>query len=60
LEFAQDLKENWPDAAVDVETLTDAFLQARYSPQPIESEQVHPIKEHWKRLRARLRRRQEQ
>jgi hypothetical protein len=58
LEFAQDLKENWPDAEVDVETLTDAFLQARYSPQPIEVEQVNPVKEHWKQLRARLRRRQ--
>lgn len=59
LEFAQDLKENWPDAEVDVETLTDAFLRAQYSPQPIAAEQVNPVKEHWKRLRARLRRRQE-
>ncbi len=59
LEFAQDLKENWPDAEVDVETLTDAFLQARYSPQPIAAEYVNPVKEHWKRLRAHLRRRQE-
>lgn len=55
LEFAQDLKKNWPDAEVDVEKLTDAFLQARYSPQPIEAKQVNPIKVHWKRLRARLR-----
>lgn len=57
LEFAQDLKENWPDAEVDVEEVTAAFLQARYSPQPIEVEHVNPIKEHWKQLRARLRRR---
>lgn len=60
LEFAQDLKENWPDAELDVEKLTGAFLQARYSPQPIAAEQVNPVKAHWKRLRARLRRRQEQ
>lgn len=58
LEFAHDLKENWPDAEVDVETLTNAFLQAQYSPQPIEAEQVNPVKAHWKQLRARLRRRQ--
>jgi ADP-heptose:LPS heptosyltransferase len=58
LEYAQDLKENWPDAEIDVENLTDAFLQARYSPQPIEIEQVNPIKVHWKKLRGQLRRRQ--
>jgi hypothetical protein len=58
LEYAQDLKENWPDAEIDVENLTDAFLQARYSPQPIEIEQVNPVKAHWKKLRAQLRRRQ--
>ena len=58
LEFARDLKENWPDAEADVETLTNAFLHARYSPQPIETEQVNLIKERWKQLRARLRRRQ--
>lgn len=60
LEFARDLKENWPDAEVDVEKLTDAFLQAQYSPQPIEAKQVNPVKVHWKRLRARLRRRDEE
>jgi hypothetical protein len=60
LEFARDLKENWPDAEADVEKLTDAFLQAQYSPQPIEAKQVNPIKVHWKRLRARLRRRDEE
>jgi hypothetical protein len=58
LEYARDLKENWPDAEDDVEKLTEAFLQARYSPQPIAAEEVHPIKAYWKRLRARLRRRQ--
>lgn len=57
LEYARDLKENWPESEIDVEKLTDAFLQARYSPQIIETQQVSPVKEHWKRLRARLRRR---
>ena len=27
-EFAADLKENWPEAEVDIEALTDAFLHA--------------------------------
>ncbi|RMG89781.1 MAG: DUF4129 domain-containing protein [Chloroflexi bacterium] len=55
LEYAHDLKENWPEADTDVESLTDAFLKAQYSPSPIVDEEVHPVKVHWKRLKARLR-----
>ncbi|MCP4423247.1 MAG: DUF4129 domain-containing protein [Chloroflexi bacterium] len=55
LEYARDLKENWPDAEMDVESLTDAFLKARYSPKPVDKQEVNPIKRHWKRLRAALR-----
>lgn len=55
LEFAEDLKENWPDAEDDIEALTGAFLRARYSPQPIEKETINPIKRRWKQLRANLR-----
>ena len=57
LEFSHDLKENWPEAEGDVESLTDAFLKARYSPQPIEKQDIDPVKQHWKQLRASLRRR---
>jgi hypothetical protein len=56
LEFAHDLKEELPDAEMDVEALTDAFLKARYSPQPIEKEDVNPVKRRWKQLRANIRR----
>ncbi len=58
LEYARDLKETWPDAETDVEALTSAFLKARYSSKPIVEQEVHPIKRHWKKLRANLRRRQ--
>ena len=60
LEFANDLKENWPDVEADVESLTDAFLRARYSPKPIEPAAVSPVRKRWRRLRARLRQRREQ
>lgn len=56
LEFAQDLKEQFPDAEIDVEELTDAFVKARYTPQPIEEEEVDPVKKRWKQMRGRLRR----
>ena len=56
LEFAQDLKETWPDTETEVDDLTQAFLEARYSPRPIEKPTATTIKERWKTLRTRLRR----
>lgn len=55
LEYARDLKGRFPDAEEDVEALTQAFVHARYSDHPVEGEEVNPIKERWKRIKARLR-----
>jgi hypothetical protein len=55
-EYATDLKSTWPDADEEIDTLTGAFLEARYSRQPIEPRDVHPIREVWKRVRQALRR----
>lgn len=60
LEYAEDLKESWPDTEIDVEELTEAFLKARYSPQLIDKDEVNPVKRRWKHLRANLRRRGKQ
>lgn len=57
LEFAKDLKEAWPESDTDVDALTQAFLEARYSPQPIEAPKANTIKQLWKTLRTTLRRR---
>lgn len=57
LEFMADLKESWPEAEAEIDLLTDAFLKARYSPQPIAKEELNPIKAKWKRAKARLRKR---
>lgn len=57
LEFAQDLIDGWPDAETDVDSLTNAFLKARYSGQPVVKDDVHPIKHHWRRFRSKLRQR---
>jgi hypothetical protein len=56
-EYATDLKENWPDTETAVDELTEAFLHARYSRQPVTEEEIPPIKAQWQRLKARLRRR---
>jgi hypothetical protein len=56
-EYQADLQSTWPEAGVEIEQLTGAFLEARYSRQPIEPRQVNPIREVWKRVRQALRRR---
>jgi hypothetical protein len=56
LEYVRDLKDQWPEAEVDVDSLTDAFLEARYSPRPVEKEAVHPVKQTWQRVKSSLRR----
>ena len=54
-EYAQDLKENWPEAEESVDDLTQAFLKARYSDQPINEEDLPPVKDSWKSVRRELR-----
>lgn len=56
LEYVNDLKESWPEYAEEIEELTEAFLAARYSAQPVEKGLANAIKSTWKRLRASLRR----
>lgn len=54
-EFAADLTESWPEAEPDFESLTEAFIKARYSPKPIPKEELSPVKARWKRIKASLR-----
>ena len=54
LEFARTLDEEWPDAEMDIEALTDAFLAARYAPVEIEREQVTQTQEAWRRVMRAL------
>lgn len=56
-EYAADLKENWPDTETAVDELTEAFLHARYSRQPVTEEEIPPIKAQWERLKTSLRKR---
>jgi hypothetical protein len=54
-EYAQDLKEKWPESSTEVDELTEAFLAARYSKRPFTPDDIPPIKARWQRLKARLR-----
>ena len=55
LEYAQELKNTWPESDHELEELTDAFIEARYSPQPIEKEEANLVRELWQTLKLRLR-----
>jgi hypothetical protein len=57
LEYAEDLKDNWPEVEEEVEALTDAFLKARYSDKPIASDDVPEVKETWKDVRRQIKKR---
>ena len=55
LEYTDQLRQAWPEAEDDIEELTQSFLAARYSPQPIEKGDALTMKERWNRVRNRLR-----
>lgn len=55
LEYVESLQSQWPEAGPDVEALTQAFVQARYSRRPVSSDDVGPIRAIWQRVRAALR-----
>ncbi len=55
LEFAEDLRAEWPDTEGDVHALTRAFLDARYSAHEIGEPQVQTAESAWRRLARRLR-----
>lgn len=54
-EYAHDLKHEWPGAEGEIEALTGAFLEARYSRRDFDEEDVNPVKRAWKEVRATVR-----
>ncbi len=55
LEFASRLDSALPEAEPDIEALTNAFIEARYTPRPVQPEQASRVKEVWEHLRKALR-----
>lgn len=54
-EYASTLDAALPDAEDDIDALTNAFIEARYSPRPVQPEQVNLVKSTWERLRKTMR-----
>jgi hypothetical protein len=54
-EYEATLEANVPGAQQDMETLTQAFVEARYSQHTFEADQARRIRNHWQRVKAALR-----
>jgi hypothetical protein len=55
LEFGQDLTGQWPDAEVDLQELTEAFLAARYDRRTIPADRARAVQQIWRRALRSLR-----
>ncbi|MGE5602579.1 MAG: DUF4129 domain-containing protein [Nitrososphaerales archaeon] len=55
IEFAEDLRAEWPETEGDVRELTEAFVDARYSEHEIGDREVSTAESAWRRLVRGLR-----
>jgi hypothetical protein len=55
LEFVRDLETTWPEAEMDVEALTEAFVTARYDVAEISPNDAQEVKSVWERIKRALR-----
>ncbi|GAB4580498.1 MAG: hypothetical protein Fur0022_32390 [Anaerolineales bacterium] len=53
-EYANTLRQALPDAEADVQELSDAFMQARYTQHPISEQRAGFVKKTWEHLRTIL------
>ena len=53
-EYTPTLAANLTDNTPEVQALTDAFIETRYSAHPVPAEQVQQVRSAWGRLRAAL------
>ncbi|NLT42348.1 MAG: DUF4129 domain-containing protein [Anaerolineae bacterium] len=55
-EYGQRLQERLPETEVDLQAVTEAFVEARYSDHPIDQAYVSEVRPHWESVRRALRR----
>lgn len=54
-EYAATLADALPDVDEDVDALTEAFVEARYTPRDVEEQKANLVKTYWDRVRSALR-----
>ena len=55
-EYRSALDEHFADLEPDLDGLTEAFVRARYSQQPVAQQEAEAVKPLWRRIKAALRR----
>ncbi len=55
-EYATQLQKALPTAGEDIDSITEAFIQARYSRQQVDSSKADFVKAIWERIRRALQR----
>jgi hypothetical protein len=53
-EYSRQLADRLPEGRRELETLTEAFVRAKYSPRPIDETEARRVRGPWQRLRASL------
>jgi hypothetical protein len=53
-EYAARLEKELPDASQDIDSITDAFIEARYSRREMNTQRASFVKEIWGRIRRAL------
>jgi hypothetical protein len=53
-EYAAHLEKELPEASQDIDLITDAFIEARYSRREMDSQKAKWVKEIWGRIRRAL------
>lgn len=56
-EYRSSLGRRFSELEPDLSGLTEAFVQARYSPRPVEKEDAERVRPLWQRIKAALQRR---
>jgi hypothetical protein len=56
-EYQAALDQQFPELEPDLEGLTDAFVEARYSQRPVQREDAMAVKPLWQRIKSALQRR---
>lgn len=54
-EYEADLAHKVPEGQIELATLTDAFVHARYDAREVSAEDVPPVRKAWRRIRNTLR-----
>jgi hypothetical protein len=54
-EYASTLDDALPDVDEDVDAMTEAFVEARYTPRVVEEDKASLVKTYWDRIRRALR-----